>query len=527
MADPTLHRHLSLPHMVVYYDSNRLYVPLEKGRQGDLNKCQKGKFFDNHSILEPSSMNPGRHKTLLILSCGGMEFTWRYAWTFFLTLLLLNRPLPLPETLALFILASVVTILSRHRYRRVYQSLPLHFFGFTIAWILTIHRFYYQHLPLFNGSWTARELMQLQKPQQWFIHLLLLACLLLFWMGARAMVKRAPTYYSVTLQFDRGLGALFLLLLIKFMVQLKGGIFLEDPATYYLLFAFFTFSLIAISLARDQSYSRKTFRPGFHGIGIVLSFVSTVLIGSAVLIVLLLPYLTLMAESAQSVLNETAEPMGPVLVNFIRFLFSIGRYRRDITLFGTSESIGDPLYPDSEIRWAQGLGWFLLGVIGLIALWFCGYLIKAWVRWLLKRNPGDAFELSAKALVARLLSMIGAIFLGVWHGLASLVKKIDSAAAIYAGLLRWGRRSGLPAVASETPLEYGGRLMQRFPRLQTEIETIIEAFNREIYGQIQSNQRTLTRIQTARRRMRNPRYWPSRVRAWFAAPSMEVRASKW
>jgi len=162
---------------------------------------------------------------------GGMEFTWRYAWTFFLTLLLLNRPLPLPETMALFILASVVTILSRHRYRRVYQALALHFFGFSIAWTLTIHRFYYQHLPLFDSSWVVQEFLQLQKPQQWFIHLLLLACLLLFWIGARAMMKRAPTYFSTCLQFDRGLGALFLLLLIKFMVQLKGGILLKVPVT--------------------------------------------------------------------------------------------------------------------------------------------------------------------------------------------------------------------------------------------------------------------------------------------------------
>ena len=120
--------------------------------------------------------------------------------------------------------------------------------------------------------------------------------------------------------------------------------------------------------------------------------------------------------------------------------------------------------------------------------------------------------------------MIGDFFRGVWHGLASLLKRIDSAAAIYAGLLRWGRRSGLPPVASETPLEYGVRLMQRFPHLQTEIEMIIEAFNREIYGQIQSNQKVLTRIQTARRRMRNPRHWPSRMRGWFAAPSIEVQA---
>ena len=465
-------------------------------------------------------MKPGRQKPFLVLSCGGMEITWRYAWVFFLTLLILDHSWPLPETLAVFTMASLITVLTGHKSWRMYQTLALHIAGFAIAALLTTYRLYYQHMPFFSISWMAHWFKQLQEPQQWFIQLLVLACLLLFWLGARAMVKRPPSYFAVCLQFDRGLGALFLLLLIKFMVQKKGGILLEDPVTHYLLFAFFTFSLIAISLSRNQSDVRKSFRPGYHSIGIVLGFVSTVLIGSAVLAILLLPYLTLMADSAQSVLQKTTEPMGPVIVNFIRFIFSIGRHRRDSKLFGTSDSIGDQLYPDSEIGWSQGLGWALLGLIGLIALGVCVYLIHLVVRWLLKRNSGDTSELPSKALASWLLSMIGAFILSVWNRLASLLKRIDSAAVVYAGLLRWGRRSGSPAVASETPLEYGARLMQRFPQLQTEIETIIEAFNREIYGQVPPEKRVLAGIQFAQRRMRNPRYWPSRMRAWFAAPKL-------
>ena len=45
-------------------------------------------------------MKPGRQKPLLVLSCGAMEITWRYAWVFFLTLLILDHSWPLPETLA-------------------------------------------------------------------------------------------------------------------------------------------------------------------------------------------------------------------------------------------------------------------------------------------------------------------------------------------------------------------------------------------------------------------------------------------
>ena len=122
--------------------------------------------------------------------------------------------------------------------------------------------------------------------------------------------------------------------------------------------------------------------------------------------------------------------------------------------------------------------------------------------------------------------MIWNIFLASWNGLVFLLKRIDSAAAAYAGLLGWGRRSGLTAAASETPVEYGTRLGQRFPRLKTEIELIIESFNRELYGQMPTDQTALTGIRSARNRMRNPRHWPSRMRTWFAVPSGKIRASK-
>jgi hypothetical protein len=264
-----------------------------------------------------------------------MEITWRYAWAFFLSLLILNRPFPLPETLAVFTMASLVTTLAGKKNWRIYQSLALHIFGFTMAALLTTYRLYFQHTPFFSLSWMKDLFKQLQEPQQWLLHLLVLACLLLFWLGARAMVKRPQNYYPVCLQFDKGLGAIFLLLLIKFLVQEKGGVLLEDPVTRYLLFAFFT------------------------------------------------------------------------------------------------------------------------------------------------------------------------------------LKEIDSAAAVYAGMLRWGRRSGLPVVLSETPIEYGSRLSHHFPELKEEIEMIIETFNMEVYGNIVVDGRLLSRILSAQHKMRSPRHWLARLRGWF------------
>jgi hypothetical protein len=454
-----------------------------------------------------------------------MELTWRLAWVYFLTLVILGRPFPLLEALAVFTMASVITVLGSQPYRRIYQSSALHFIGFTIAWLLTIHRLFYRSATVLSNSWIRDWLGQMHAPQQWLIELSVIACLLLIWLGARAMVKRPATYYPVCLQFDKGLGALFLLLLVKFMLELKGGLFIEDPVTPYLLVAFIVFSLMAISLSRNQSDAQRTYRPGYHHLGIVLSFMSITLLLSGVLALLFLPYLILVADSVQVILKETTAPFGTVLTTFIRFLFSIGRHRREIggqIFSGSSEK----LYPDSEIDWAQGLGWFLFGVIGLIALGLCVYLIGWLVQRFLKRDAGEASGHPSLALISWLLAVMGAFFRGVWNGLVFLIKRIDSAAAAYAGLLRWGRRSGLTAAASETPIEYGTRLGQHFPRLKTEIELIITAFNREIYGQIPADQPILTGIQSARRRMQNPRHWPSRIRAWFAAPSREVRASR-
>jgi hypothetical protein len=470
-------------------------------------------------------MKPGK-QILVVLSCGGMEITWRYAWALFLTLGILKRPFPLSESVAVFAMASLVTVLSGFKSWRLYQSLLLHIAGFTIAWLLTTYRFFYRHLSLFNISWTEDLFKQLQQPQQWLIQLLVFACLLLFWLGARAMMKRQQSYYPVCLQFDKGLGALFLLLLIKFMVQEKGGIRLEDAVTRYLLLAFFTFSLIAISLSRNQNDVQKTFRPGYHGIGILLGFFSVVLIGGAVLIVLSLPYLTLMADSAQSVLKETTGPMGPVLVNIIRFLLSLGGYRSGSGIQVTGGSNGDQLYPDAEIGAPPVIGWILLGGIGLFALGLCGYLIHLLVRWLLKRNTLDKSKHQPMDLLSELLSMIGAICRWVWNGLRFLFKRIDSATAIYAGMLRWGRRSGVPAVLAETPIEYGSRLSHYFPALKEEIEMIIDTLNLEVYENVVIDERRLARIRFARHKMRSPRHWLLRLRGWLVQHPLRLPSSR-
>jgi len=70
------------------------------------------------------------------------------------------------------------------------------------------------------------------------------------------------------------------------------------------------------------------------------------------------------------------------------------------------------------------------------------------------------------------------------------------------------------------------RLKQRFPVLTGEIESIIAAFNEEVYGEIILNDHQLTGAHVAWRRLRSPLYWPSRLRAWFRRPLDQENGSR-
>ncbi len=458
-------------------------------------------------------------ETLLVLTSDGMEIAWRYAWSRFLTFSILHRPFPLPVAIGAFAAAAFFTRLSGKRNWRRFQAALLHLAGFTFAALLIAYHLFFRESPFFNGTWVADLILQPKAPQQWFILLLILCCLLLFWLGGRSWEKRPRDYFTVCLQFDKGIGLLFLLLLIKFLIELKGGIRLEDPATGLLVIAFIVFSLLSIGLARRRGDAKKSFLAGFHGIGVILGFTTTVVLCGAGLILLTFPYLTQIADSAHSVLKEAAEPLGPVIVKIIRFIFGRSRFQIETGNSGTLDLGMNPVDPspgsEGESFLRQVIGWGLTGILGLMAVGLFGYLMNQFIRWLLKTNTTDETKPPSSAWLLKLLSLFISLPQGVWNWVLYLLRGVDSAASVYAGVLCWGRRSGLPPVSSETPAEYGIRLKHQFPKLKAEIEMIIEAFNREVYGEIMIDQQSLCGISSALSRMRSPRHWTSRLRGWF------------
>jgi hypothetical protein len=151
-------------------------------------------------------------------------------------------------------------------------------------------------------------------------------------------------------------------------------------------------------------------------------------------------------------------------------------------------------------------------LIGIIAC-----CLGAWylLRWLFSRTSKSEERRIQWNLLFLWASRLWAGLLVFWHKLVTRLKGFKDAAQLYAALLRWGRRSGLPRSLSETPAEYGGRLKRQFPPLRRNVEVIVDAYNQQVYGEIVLHESQLTAAKRSWRGLRSPYYWPSRFKAWF------------
>jgi hypothetical protein len=158
------------------------------------------------------------------------------------------------------------------------------------------------------------------------------------------------------------------------------------------------------------------------------------------------------------------------------------------------------------------LGWGLFGLLGLVLLGVVTFLVYQLVRWLLARTPGQDKTAVPRHSDARWMHRLKALLFRFLKAVLGSRKGRSTAAHLFDALLRWGRHSGLIRQPNETPLEYGLRLQSRFPGLGMEIESIVEAFNQEVYGGIGFGEGRSASGRSALDRLRSPRHWPARLK---------------
>jgi len=288
------------------------------------------------------------------------------------------------------VLATLLTLVVWGRGWRVILILGLQAFGFLLATSRIVHVFFYESHPFFDQWWLLTCFRQPKDPLEWFILVLILFFALLFWVGGVSLARRSPAYLTVCIRFDLGVAAFFCLLLIKFLLLVKGGIDIQDNTPELLLFPFFVFSLLAIGMARNRSSAQRDFLSGYQGIGVIVSFTVVVLAFGAGLVLLFLPYLTLAAKIGYGALKSAAGPLSPVLVSVLRFLFMPRQGRLVDTPASTGAAELERLPPAETSWWSaireKVIGWGFLCRGGLIALILWGLGVWYLVRWLFSRT---------------------------------------------------------------------------------------------------------------------------------------------
>jgi hypothetical protein len=455
---------------------------------------------------------------LLFLVSAGMELCYLYACTNLVTATVLRRIFPFPEAVASFLAAALLTLFAAGRGWRVIAVLGLQSLGFVPALFRMVSIFSSWSDSFLTQTWLTDFFTSPSSSIEYSIFVLIILWALVFWAGGVGLANRPKDYSTLCSRFDRGLVAFFVLFFAKFYLQTGLGIRVEEPMSGFLIVPFLIFSLLAIGLVRHQSATQRDYLPGFKAIGIMLGFIVVVLLVGTGVVFFWLPYLTLAAEQGNDLLYLISGPIISVAWMVIHWIFGT-----DLTpgeqLPIKKEPLPTTTSPWNIPAWLEPIGRALtvaVGIlVGLVLLAILIGLLYAIVIWLFSKTSTDPEKQSPGDFLAWLAGRLRVFLSSFRRGAARKVKRYGDATRLYAALRTWGSRSGLPHFLSETPAEYGVRLKNRFPVFESEIESIVQSFNREVYGEVRLSEQQAATARIAWRELSNPRHWPMRIKAWF------------
>lgn len=459
----------------------------------------------------------GENRILLFLLCASIELCYLFACATFVTTAIFHQAFPFPEAVGSFLLAALLTLLADGRGWRVIYVLGFQALGFLPALVRMISVFNSWSVSFLSQTWLADYFTNPTDAVDYFVFLLVIGWILVFWVGGVELARRPKDHPAIRSRFDRGLVAFFVLFLTKFYFQTVQGIQIDESFSASLLFPFFIFSLLAIGLARHEVSTPRNFLPGYQTIGVMLGFIVIVLLGGVGLVLFFLPYLTLVAKKGNDLFSIVSQPFLTVMVGILVWLFG--------TDFTSNTLPTQPAAPQgsnfqvSFPEWIEFLGKILaVGVVILVAvvlLAFVGGFVYSVCLWLFSKTEFDQAKSNPRHLLSSWLDPWRALAGWLRHRQVRRANGYGEGSRLYTALLIWGRHSSLGHLLNETPGEYGLRLAHQFPVLASEIESIIGAFNREVYGEFVLDEPQLAPARLARRKLGSPSYWSLRLKAWF------------
>ncbi|MBU0462584.1 MAG: DUF4129 domain-containing protein [Proteobacteria bacterium] len=443
------------------------------------------------------------HKRL-VSACCGMDLCWLCAWANFLAVSTTQITFPLGRACAAFFMALFMSYLFRaKRYRLIWFVLG-HVLGLGLMIWAAVSAGIGRVLP---GT-----------PHQWYQMALIAAMVCLFWYKGTKLSSRQMSYQTTCNYFDLGISLLFALLIIKMLIQLKGGIHIQESFTLYLMGGYFFFGLSAVFFSQNTTIREKLYLKGFRVYGVLISVFIVLLFCGMAMVFVLLPFMTSFAESGYDVLKQAAGPLSPYLIAILRFIFAPRNHPADI---GISRQNPDITVPNITLTqgytgWADHLFFSgIMAILFLIFVFMAGYIAYKIFKFLMSKQslqPGDKEETEFFLVLIRWLVLL---FKSFKTAILALFGKVEDAKKGFIKLISWGRKSGMPKLQNETPAEYAERLQQQFVSLENEIKTIIHAFHLETYGEMRLDQTKIFQMAKALKTIHSPLFWTLRIKSFW------------
>ncbi len=437
----------------------------------------------------------------LAASCCGMDLCWLCAWANFLAVSTTQITFPMGRACAAFFMAVFMSYFFRaRRYRRIWSVLG-HALGLGLMIWAAVSEDIGQNLPF--------------TFLQWYQMTLIAAMVGLFWYKGTKLSSRQMSYHTICNYFDLGISLLFSLLIIKMLIQIKGGIIIQESFTLYLMGGYFFFGLIALFFSQDTTIREKQYIKGFRVYGVLISVIIALLFCGIAMVFILLPFMISFAESGYDVLKQAAGPLSPYLIAVLRFLFAPRKNSADIGIIQQNPDITGPHIPQTlgYTNWADHLFFSaFMAILFLICVFMTGYIAYKIFKFLMSKQslqPRDKEEAMFFLLLIRWLVLL---FNSFKTSIQDLFGKVEDAKKGFIKLISWGRKSGMIKLHIETPSEYAQRLQHQFAPLENEIKTILHAFHLETYGEMPLDKTDISQMAKALKTMHSPLFWPLRIK---------------
>lgn len=451
-------------------------------------------------------------RTLLYVSGIIMDLSWLYAWATFSVISLGGNPLPLMQIVALFIFGAVISRVVHGRGFRVITVGLVQALAACAALFWTMHFLSGSQRTIIDLAWTAEFFITPHPAAAWLYFITGAFWTVAIWLSGVCFPLRPATHAKVSSRFDTGLAAFLCLVLIRFVIEMKGGPPAQGGLIVISACVFLFFGLLAIGITRAQGPEAASLIYGRRKMGIVLGFISAVFLTVVSLVVFLRQPLSLVAGVGYNALTQAGSSLGSLFARFIRFLYLPRQVRIKEPPSGGQGSIFDHVASSGGGPWMETAAKMLAWLFGTFAGIMIVIIIVTGAVWIIRRllartrkdgRPAGrsshflATLLRFKAFVAGSLRYLG---------------RCRTASDFYRALKIWSRLSGIRPAGCETPLEFSDRIKETFPAIGLEIDSITHAFNREFYGNITLGRDEIRSVRSSWRKMTTPRLWPGRLK---------------